>query len=197
MLTHSSQFSFAAGDGRWRHHRCIPAADRWTLLSSSHLCDVTLKHQPPASSLVYAPPRLLLLILLLLFPEFKVILFVCVRVHVCVYTPGQNLKNGLEIARICTGGSEEGFASFEKQPFNRTSSSSADSKPSLHCIVVPRRAASPSSVNWAQWLLDWASVVTLIDVNNRPVSSMETRRIFGWIFCRPTVLTEPIILCKF
>lgn len=32
-------FSFAAGDGRWRHHRCIPAADRWTLLSSSHLSD--------------------------------------------------------------------------------------------------------------------------------------------------------------
>ena len=29
----------SAGDGRWRHHRCIPAADRRALLSPPHLID--------------------------------------------------------------------------------------------------------------------------------------------------------------
>lgn len=28
---------FSAGDGRWRHHRCIPAADRRLLLNPLHL----------------------------------------------------------------------------------------------------------------------------------------------------------------
>lgn len=28
---------FSAGDGRWRHHRCIPAADRRSLLNPPHL----------------------------------------------------------------------------------------------------------------------------------------------------------------
>lgn len=75
----------AAGDGRWGHHRCIPAADRWTLLSplpphwrppSNHAC-INLH------CLIAHPSLWLLLFYYYYFLNLKISVVFC-QVRVCL-----------------------------------------------------------------------------------------------------------------
>ena len=74
-----SSFLWSAGDGRWRHHRRFPAADRWALLRGYTAVMVTSKPcpQPPPLSLYmaalfsFSQLSLLLLLLLLLFYFYR------------------------------------------------------------------------------------------------------------------------------